>query len=835
MKYLIEFNVILKINTMYARVVFPLPFRNAFTYSVPEELNSLVKVGVRVVVPFGKRILTGFVIGLSETADVTENIKPVRDVLDDYPIFDEKMLKFYEWISEYYISSLGEALKNSVPYGTEIESKRKVISDKKFCAELLIKEKMQNSIKAKMLEIFANQEVTKISQLQKKIKSRNIYSILRSLEKSGAITILTEIEGAKVRVKKVKCVRLKKNTDEVYEYFPELEKTSPKQVVILLELLSARENPILSELLKKTKTSLSSINSLIKKGIIEVYEKEIERTYTEIYSEELKEVNLTEAQKNVIERVSKAFEHNNFEVFLLHGVTGSGKTHVYIELTKNVIQKDKNVIILVPEISLTPQITSRFINHFGNVVAVIHSKMSLGERYDTWRGIIMGKYKIIIGPRSALLAPLKNIGLIVVDEEHDQSYKQQEVVPKYNARDSAIMLAKFNNCPIILGSATPSIESMYNALNGKYVLLELPKRIDNAQLPEIKLVDVIIEQKKKRMESIFSRTLLDEISNRISKKESVIILQNRRGFATQVYCNDCGEVIICPDCSVSMVHHINKNILKCHYCGITVPVPKACPICGSLSLKFFGTGTQRVEDELEFYFPEIKIERVDSDAIDKKGKLGEILNNFRKGEIDILVGTQMVSKGLDFSNVTLVGVISAETSLWLPDFRADERTFQLLTQVSGRAGRSEKRGEVIIQTQNSKNFVLQKVLQNDYKGFYEKEILLRKKGEYPPFTRLGLIEIKDEKEERARAAIVEFANYLKKYSRRLKISPPTEAVIYKLKGFYRFQILIKSFKNTDPAGKLLRSAILNSYIDFNQKTKFKDVKVIIDIDPQNIL
>ncbi|MEJ5351214.1 MAG: primosomal protein N' [Melioribacteraceae bacterium] len=820
---------------MYAQVVFPLPFRNAFTYSIPDELLDLVQVGVRVVAPFGKRILTGFVIDINETTEVKEKIKPIKDVLDAHPIFDKESLKFYEWIAEYYLSSLGEALKNSVPYGTEIESRRKVVADKDFCAELLAKEKKQNTLKTKLLSVLSQKEVIKISQLQKEVKNKNLYSVLRNLEKLGAVTVLTEIESAKVRAKKVKCVKLKKSIDETYQYLPEIEKSSPKQVVILLELLSSKDEVYLSELLKKTKTSSSTINSLIKKGLVEIYEKEIERTYKETYNEELKEVQLTEAQKNVVDRINDALEKNKFETFLLHGVTGSGKTQVYIELTKRVIKSGKNVIILVPEISLTPQITSRFINYFGDAVAVFHSRMSLGERYDTWRGIISNKYKIVIGPRSALFAPLKNIGLIVVDEEHDQSYKQQEIVPKYHARDSAIIRAKFNNCPIILGSATPSIESMYNALNGKYVLLELPERIDNAKMPVIKLIDVVIEQKKKKMESIFSKILLDEIGNRIAKKESVIILQNRRGFATQVYCNDCGEVILCPDCSVSMVHHINKNILKCHYCGITLPVPKACPVCGSLSLKFFGTGTQRVEDELEFYFPDLKIERVDSDAIERKGKLGEILNRFRKGEINILVGTQMVSKGLDFANVTLVGVISAETTLWIPDFRADERTFQLLTQVAGRAGRSEKQGEVIIQTQNSRNFVLQKVLQNDYKGFYEKEIVLRQKGDYPPFTRLGLIEIKDEKEERARAAITELFNYLKKYEKGLKISPPTEAVIYKLKGFYRFHILVRSYRKTDPSGKILRNAILNSYIEFNQKTKFKDVKLLIDIDPQNIL
>lgn len=376
---------------------------------------------------------------------------------------------------------------------------------------------------------------------------------------------------------------------------------------------------------------------------------------------------------------------------MLHGVTGSGKTQVYIELARKAVAKNKDVIILVPEISLTPQITTRFINQFGDIVTVLHSRMSLGERYDSWRGIISGKYKVVIGARSALFAPLKNIGLIVVDEEHDQSYKQNDIVPKYNARDSAVIRAKFCNCPVLLGSATPSLESMYNALNNKYVLLELPERIDNAQLPTIKLVDLTIEKKKKRMESIFSKILLDEINDRIEKKESIIILQNRRGFATQVFCTDCGEVITCGDCSVPMIHHINKNILQCHYCNIARQVPKACPLCGSISLKFFGTGTQRVEDELEFYFPKLKIERIDSDAISKRDRLGEILNSFKNGEIDVLVGTQMVAKGLDFSNVTLVGVISAETTLWIPDFRADERTFQLLTQVSGRSGRSEKK------------------------------------------------------------------------------------------------------------------------------------------------
>jgi len=820
---------------MFAQVVFPLPFRNSFTYSIPDQLIDSVKVGVRVVVPFGKRVLTGFVISLSNTSDIKEKIKPVKDVLDQHPIFDDEALKFYEWISDYYLCSLGEALKNAVPYGSDIESKKKIVSDPELCRNLFKEEKKKTTLKSKILSILSNKEVCTISYLQKEVKNKNIYSVLNSLEKSGIVSVLNEVENARVKTKKVKFIKLAKSLDDIYEEIPALEKKSPKQIVVLLELLSAKEDLQLNELLKKLSINVSTTNSLAKKKLIEVYEKEVERVFKEVYSEETKEINLTEQQSLVVDRISEEITRNEFETFLLHGVTGSGKTQVYIELAKKVLDSGKTVIILVPEISLTPQITSRFFNQFGSITAVMHSRMSLGERYDTWRGFISGKYKVAIGPRSALFTPLKNIGLVVVDEEHDQSYKQQDIVPKYNARDAAIVRAKLSKCPVLLGSATPSLESMHNALSGKHILLELPERIDNAKLPEIKLIDVTIEKKKKRMEGVFSKTLLEEINDKLNKKESVIILQNRRGFATQVFCNDCGEIITCDDCSVPMVHHLNKNILQCHYCGIVKHVPKACPVCGSIELKFFGTGTQRVEDEMEFYFSNAKIERVDSDSITRKGKLSEILNSFRNGQINILVGTQMVSKGLDFSNVTLVGVISAETTLWIPDFRADERTFQLLTQVSGRAGRADKKGEVIIQTQNSKNFVLQKVVENDYKGFYEKEIDLREKGEYPPFTRIGLIEIKDEKEDRARGAIKEIANYLKKYSKGLKVSPPTEAVIYKIKGNYRFNILIKSSKKIDPSGKLLRNALLNSYIEFNQKSKFKDVKVILDIDPQSIL
>ncbi|MBT8385986.1 MAG: primosomal protein N', partial [Ignavibacteria bacterium] len=590
-----------------------------------------------------------------------------------------------------------------------------------------------------------------------------------------------------------------------------------------------------AELLHKTESSKSSLDSLSVKGMVKLFDKEIERKFTDHYKEDKKELILYKQQKNVVDEINKEIEQVRFKTFLLHGVTGSGKTQVYIELIKAVLEKKKTALILVPEISLTPQITSRLFNNFGETVTVVHSRMSAGERYDSWRKVLNGRSKIVIGARSALFAPLKKIGLIVVDEEHDASYKQSDQIPRYNARDVAVILGSIQKCPVVLGSATPSIESMYNAKTGKYKLLELPERIDDAKLPEILLVSVAKEKKQKKMENIFSFTLLNKIEERLKKKEGVIILQNRRGFSTQIYCTDCGEIETCDNCSVPMVLHLNKNIIQCHYCSLEKNVPGACTQCGSLAVKYFGTGTERVEDELEHYFKNVNISRVDSDSINRKSTLGKLLFSFSRGEIDILVGTQMVSKGLDFSRVTLVGVVSAETTLWLPDFRADERTFQLLTQVSGRSGRSKVPGEVVIQTQNEKHFTLQMVLSNNYDGFYQKEITEREKLGYPPFTRIALIEAKDKSEKRADGAINDFYKELIKYKKWLDISSPAYAVISKLKGFYRFHILIKSNKKNDPAGGILRKAILDSFVELNKKSRYKEVRMIYDIDPQSIM
>lgn len=824
----------MEFRPVYVEVVFPLPFRKAFTYTVPGEFEEQAQIGVRVVAPFGPRVLTGFIVSVLQETSVKEKLKDIYDVLDSVPIFDSTSIKFYEWLSEYYLSSLGEAFRLAIPPGTEVQSKKRISADINFARRLLEDGKTKSPIQKTLLKIFSENETISYYQLQKNAKRKNILSPLRTLEKMGVITIHDETEKAKVHSKTILSVKLLKSAEEVYELIPTIEKTSPKQVEVLLKLVSGQHEMPLQQLLTETKTSPASIKGLEKKEIITVVKKQIERTFQEPYSEDLIDFALTSDQNKVLDEVYPFLQNPSFKVFLLHGVTGSGKTQVYIELVKKVLELGKTVIILVPEIALTPQMTARLTNNFKGMVSVIHSKMSPGERFDSWQNILNEKSQVVIGARSALFSPLKNIGFIIVDEEHDGSYKQDET-PRYNGKDAALMRAKFSGCPVLLGSATPSVESMYLAATKKYQLLNLPIRVDDAQLPKITLVNINEEKKLNRMESFFSKTLLEKIEERLKKKEGVIILQNRRGFATQIYCVECGQIETCDNCSISLVYHINENTLHCHYCGFVKEAPPACNHCGSPHLKYFGTGTERVEDELAYYFPNAVLERIDSDAISKKGNLGTILSNFKSGVIDILVGTQMVAKGMDFPRVTLVGVISAETNLWLPDFRADERTFQLLTQVSGRAGRSKIEGEVVIQTQNDKHFVLQKVLQNDYDGFYKKEILDREHRGYPPFMRLAVIEAKDKEEKKALGAMKEFYNELLAFKKYLKITSPTSAVIARLKGEYRFQIVLKTDRVTDPSGSILRKAISESFMRFNRKTKIKDIKIFFDIDPQSIL
>lgn len=827
-------------------LVFAIPTERSFYYSVPDELLDLAQVGVRAVAPIGKRILTGFVINVIDEDEFSEelkkiskkDLKEIEDILDPQPFFDEKFLAFARWVAEYYFSSLGEVLEASVPAGTDVESKKIIIVDPDQIFEEIKNTDLKRTNYLKLLRVLAEKKEHSLKDLKKKLKKEgiqtNINYYLSKLEKKGLASIFIEKRKPTVKVKKEKVVEL---GDISFEQFSEivskLEKRSIKQVNVLLTLFSAKEKKMKqNELIEKSKASSQIIKTLAKKKIIKITEVEVKREYVELYQEEQKQITLTEDQQKAIEIISKSIDENKFDIFLIHGVTGSGKTQIYLELIDKIIKQDKTALYLVPEIALTPQVIRRIKNRFGDLVGVLHSKLSPGERFDEWRSVIKQEYKIVVGPRSAVFAPLKNIGLIIVDEEHDSSYKQSENAPYYNGRDSAIVRAKIENAVVVLGSASPSIESYFNALSGKYHLIELKKRIDNAQLPLISLIDLRKEKEENRMVGSFSQTMIDKIKSTISKNEKVIVLQNRRGFATYVMCPDCGYTEQCKNCSVTLTYHLVKKEYVCHYCNYSKKELSACPVCGSLEIKYKGIGTQRVEDELEQIIPGSRIARMDLDTTQRKYSFSRILNDFGEGKYNILLGTQMVAKGLDFPDVTFVGVVSAESTMLIPDFRSAEKTFQLLSQVAGRAGRSHLQGEVAIQTYRPESYTLQFVQQNDYQGFYEKEIIEREEAKYPPFYKLALIEFKSPNIHQVKRASTEFHKFLKYDKKIIQVLGPSPAYISKISGRYRWHILIKSNRAYDPNGAYLHKIIKAALTEFQLKVKkISGVRMIIDIDP----
>ncbi|MEJ5306053.1 MAG: primosomal protein N' [Ignavibacteria bacterium] len=827
-------------------LVFAIPTERTFYYSVPDELIDLAQVGVRAVAPIGKRILTGFIVNVIDEKEYQKELekisfkelKEIEDILDPIPFFDEKFLNFARWVADYYFASLGEVLEAAVPAGTDIESKKVIVVDPNYIFEEIKNTDPKRTNYLKLLRLLSEKEEHSFSELKKKLKKEGIQSninyYLSKLEKKGLASIFLEKRKPIVKVKKEKVVELGDlSIEEFSELVSKLEKRSIKQVNVLVTLFASKDKKMRqAELIEKTKASAQVIKALAKKKFVKISEVEVKREYVELYQEEKRDFKLTEDQTKAIDIISKSIDENKFEIFLIHGVTASGKTQIYLELIDKIIQLGKTALYLVPEIALTPQIIRRIKNRFGNLVGVLHSRLSPGERFDEWRSVIKQEYKIVLGPRSAVFAPLKNIGLIIVDEEHDSSYKQSESSPYYHGRDTAIMRGKVENAVVVLGSATPSLESYFNALSGKYKLIELKKRIDNALMPVINLIDLRKEKEENRMVGSFSQTMIDKIKWTLAKNEKVIILQNRRGFATYVICPDCGYTELCKNCSVTLTYHLVKKEYVCHYCNYSKKELSACPVCGSLEIKYKGIGTQRVEDELEQIIPGSKIARMDLDTTQKKYSFSRILNDFGEGKYNILLGTQMVAKGLDFPDVTFVGVISAESTMLIPDFRSSEKTFQLLSQVAGRAGRSQLQGEVAIQTYRPESYTLQYVQQNDYYGFYQREIIEREQAKYPPFYKLALIEFKSPNINQVKRAATEFHKFLNYDKKIIQVLGPAPAYISKISGRYRWHIIIKSNRAYDPNGAYLHSVLKKALNEFQLKVKkISNVRLIVDIDP----
>ena len=845
-------------NQTLVDIALPVPLDRTFTYLVPPELSGAVELGRRVLVPFGRKKLTGVIVGFPESSP-PYTLRPLLDVLDSRPTFSDEMLKLTRWIAEYYMAPWGDVLKAASPQGTSAGSRRIVRLVAENVEELLASTKTSARKQHAILQALSEAGKLTPSQLQKRTNTKSILAVLNDLQQRGWITIEEDVR-ASTRPKTEKVLQLSDAGREVTAILtsgkPSLQKLTAHQQRLLEELSRVPEPLSITQVVKLTGIPLSTVSSLEKKGFVHVDRREVLRGQPEEPIAPPPDLVLNPHQKQALKAIASALSTDTHKTFLLHGITGSGKTQVYIEAIRSVLERGKNAIVLVPEISLTPQTVRRFKSHFGSDVAVMHSQMSVGERYDTWRLAHEGRIRIVIGPRSAIFAPLKNIGLIVVDEEPEGSYKQFDSNPRYHARDVAIVRASLNKAVVILGSATPSAESYYNAINGKYELLTLPERADNAHLPRIDIVDMARERQK-RYESYkkeikqkgfaatrplttssISSELRVQIEERLKKQEGTILLQNRRGFSHVVECFDCGFVERCDNCDVTLTFHATKKHLRCHYCGFVKQPPTICPACKGKEIRHHAFGTQQVHEELTQLFPTARILRMDLDTTGSKGAHDRLLSQFGAGQADILLGTQMVAKGLDFPRVTLVGVISADTQMLLPDFRSAERTFQLLTQVAGRAGRSKLTGEVIIQTLQPDHYSLKHATTHDFAGFYAEELEYRRELLYPPFSRLVLVEFKGQQETEVDQHAKKFAEFLSsKAGKHFTVLGPAEAAIPKIKNLYRKHLIIKSLKTTDPSGAVVRAALTQTRDQYLASTlgKSRRVQLTIDVDPQSMM
>jgi primosomal protein N' (replication factor Y) len=765
----------------------------------------------------------------------------VQQVLDADPVITPMVMQICDWAHRYYHSGLGETLKAALPQGMDVDSERHVSlsSDNE---EEIARAVGRSKTKAAIVDALRTGAVMTEEELRKLADVKSISAQLRALSMEGIVEMESVLERPTVRPKTVLAVRLLppwNRREKVMELMEIMETRAPKQVNIIASLWKQYRSGVLTvqmtDLVKEARASSAQVRALEEKDIVEVLEEEVTREWQLRYSEKPKDITLTEDQREVLSSVTRAVDAEAHSTMLLYGVTGSGKTQVYIDAIRHVLKKGKNALVLVPEISLTPQFVYRFRQAFGKDVTVMHSRMSVGERYDAWRLTLAGEFRIVVGVRSAVFAPIENLGLIVVDEEQESSYKQSDVAPRYHGRDVAVMRGWFDAAPVLLGSATPSAESWHNAISGKYLLLTLKERIEAAALPHFTFVDLGEARRQRQLRGAFSETLLEAIRERMEKGEASIVFHNRRGFAPQMECRDCGYVGDCDNCSISLTYHKDRGLLRCHYCGATRQAPVICPQCGGTELDLLGAGTQRVEEDLQEAIPSARILRMDSDTTRRKGAHDLMLTSFGEGEADVLLGTQMVAKGLDFDRVTLVGIVAADQSLRLPDFRSAERTAQLLTQVAGRAGRGSKAGSVILQANQVSHPVFKRVADNNYTGFMQEELQSRRALFYPPFSRLVMITFSGEKEEAVQDAATLYHIALGKAERFFSMHPPQPALLSRINRRYRFQLLLRIEKTRDSDGRKLGIALAQAEEYYLRHAKTRSVHVTVDVDPQYMM
>ena len=781
---------------------------------------------MRVAVPFGKtKIFTALVFEIHKTEPTAYQAKEIHQILDEKPIITQQQLEHWQWIANYYMCSLGDVLRAGIPSLFLLESETLVIKN-----EIFEDEKILNDEEYIIYEALQQEPVLKIKELSRILNKKNVLPIIQNLIKKDVVFIKEEI-FQQYKPKLIKYIRLnnKYSYDESLHELLDNLKNAHKQRAVLLKyfhLQSISKKIIKAKTLQKqSNVSPAVVKALVDKNIFEIYTVQTDRVSFDIDTIPLKELN--EYQEEAYDQIKSSFKKSN--VTLLHGITSSGKTEIYSKLIDEVLQSGKQVLYLLPEIALTTQIISRLQKYFGDKISVFHSKYSLNERVEVWNNLLdkQKKTQIILGARSAVLLPFSNLGLIIVDEEHETSYKQFDPAPRYHARDAAIILANLHKANVLLGSATPSIESFFNTKNEKYGLVELNRRFGDVLLPEIELTDIKEKHRKKLMTAHFSDRLITLIQEALAEKEQIILFQNRRGFSPIVECATCGIAPQCPNCDVSLTYHKFKEELRCHYCGYAKPMPKTCPACENPTLSTKGFGTEQIEIELKEIFPQAKVGRMDLDTT--RGKYGyhKIISAFQDQEIDILVGTQMLSKGLDFHNVSLVGILNADNMLNFPDFRAHERSFQLMAQVSGRAGRAKKRGKVIIQTFNPYHQILQQVSINDYYGMYNDQINERYEYQYPPIVRLVKITLKHKDFNKVNTASEWLGRSFKNVFSDNVLGPVSPS-ISRIRNLYLKNILIK-LPNDKPI-KQSKNIIQKIKNSFQSIAEFRSVRFIIDVD-----
>ncbi|WP_042356296.1 primosomal protein N' [Bacillus rubiinfantis] len=781
-----------------------------FDYLIPSELVDVIKPGMRVVVPFGTRKIQGFVMeikGNSEFPQLREIIEP----MDLEPVLNKELLQLGEWLTQTVLCFKIYAYQAMLPAALKAKYEKKV---------RLISGIKETELPLELQPLFANNKSISWADVVKE----GLVSQLQREAAAGRLEVIYQVKE-KVRKKMVKVIVPQLNTDELMTKLEQLPARAEKQREVLRYFLEHPQPIELRELLINSKASAATVKGLVSKQILLEQEMEVYRDPFENHTfKRTSSLPLTEAQITVIKPILHTLETKQHEVFLLYGVTGSGKTEIYLQSIQQVIAQGQEAIVLVPEISLTPQMVNRFKGRFGDLVAVLHSGLSAGEKYDEWRKIQRKEVKVVVGARSAIFAPFENIGIIIIDEEHETSYKQEDM-PRYHAKDVAIERAKTYNCPVVLGSATPSLESFARAQKKVYHLLTLSSRMNQQPLPSVEIIDMR-EELRAGNRSMFSRKLFDKLQDRLEKGQQSVLFLNKRGHSSFVMCRDCGYVVSCPNCDISLTYHRAGSIMKCHYCGYEAVTPAVCPECSSEYIRYFGTGTQKVEEELGKIFPQARVIRMDVDTTGRKGAHERLLQEFQDGKADILLGTQMIAKGLDFPNITLVGVLSADTMLHLPDFRSSERTFQLLTQVSGRAGRHQLPGEVVIQTYTPEHYSIELAGTQNYDLFYQHEMMVRKLHHYPPFYYLTLITVTHEHLMTAVTETEKIVHFLKEYvSNQAVILGPAASPIARINNRYRYQCLIKYKREPN------LTTLLKKIIDHYQNETRKGLQVSIDVNP----